>query len=84
VAWLVDQAAARGVALEINSHYLCAEPDRWMVEACLQRGVRLAIGTDAHRWSEHGDFHYHRKLLADYGITTQAALDAVLFDHRQA
>ena len=22
--------------------------------------------------------------LADYGITTQAALDAVLFDHRQA
>jgi DNA polymerase (family 10) len=81
VDWIVDQAAAHNVALEVNSHYLFPELDRLMVRECLAKGVRIAIGTDAHRWSEVTDFSYHDRILTECGVTTQAQRNALLFRH---
>lgn len=81
IDWLVAAARAHGAALEINSHYPCPEFDQRMIHACLKQGVRLAVGTDAHRWAEITDFSYHYEQLAACGVTTRAQRDAVLFHH---
>lgn len=81
VEWIVAEAASRGVALELNSHYVCRELDEAMVHACLAQGVPIAVGTDAHAWRELADFDYHYSVLAACGITTPQQRARVLFDH---
>ncbi len=81
VYWVVEEAAAHGVALEVNSHYVFPELDRLMVRECLAKGVRIAIGTDAHRWNEVTDFSYHDRILSECGVVTEEQRSAVLYRH---
>ena len=53
--------AANGVAAEINFH--TNVPDPAFVAECIRRGVKLALGSDAHALSEVGDFHPHLAVL---------------------
>ncbi|NLB97248.1 MAG: hypothetical protein GX785_16245 [Armatimonadetes bacterium] len=71
VHWIVAEARASGVALELNSHYVIRNLDDLMIRACLAEGVPIAIGTDAHRWTEIADFTYHAEVLSDHGLRTQ-------------
>lgn len=68
--------AARGVAAEINFHTNAPEPD--FLRACLARGVKLALGSDAHALEEVADFAPHLRLLAEIGVSP-ADLPRVLF-----
>lgn len=65
ICWLVQKAQLYDVALELNPHYQCQEPDRKMLAQCLEKGVKVAIGTDAHRYNELGTFSYHNDLFAN-------------------
>jgi histidinol phosphatase-like PHP family hydrolase len=78
VTWTVEQAAAHGVALEVNSHKLYREHDLFMVRQCAELGVRLACGSDAHNTREFGVFDYHRAVLAEAGLS-EAQLAELLF-----
>jgi len=71
VHWIVAEARASGVALELNSHYVIRNLDDLMIRACLAEGVPIAIGTDAHRWTEIADFTYHAEVLSYHGLRTQ-------------
>ncbi|MGD9498129.1 MAG: PHP domain-containing protein [Armatimonadota bacterium] len=71
LTWTVEYAAEAGFALEINSHKRYLEPDLAMARLCFAAGVPLAIGTDAHRWSEFGDFSYHVEVLERAGLCAE-------------
>lgn len=71
--WTVDQAAKHGAAVEINSHKPYPEHDLAMMKLALQKGVKLAIGSDAHNSREFGEFGYHRELLKQAGLTGKEA-----------
>ncbi|MDH7568087.1 MAG: PHP domain-containing protein [Armatimonadota bacterium] len=81
VEWVVETARHHGAALELNSHYRFPELDRQMVSACLRAGVKVAIGTDAHRWDEVGAFSYHEAVLSECGVTTPEARHKLLYRH---
>jgi histidinol phosphatase-like PHP family hydrolase len=55
-----------GVAAEINYHRNTPPPA--FVRVCLDMGVKLAFGSDAHSLYEIGEFADHLKLLADLGF----------------
>jgi putative hydrolase len=61
-----------GVAAELNFHN--NHPPLGFVRACLERGVRFSLGSDAHNLYEVGEFADHLRLLADAGF------DGVLSD----
>jgi histidinol phosphatase-like PHP family hydrolase len=63
---LAERLAAAGVAAEINYHTNAPEPA--FVRACLDRGVRLAFGSDAHDLVEVGEFAPHLALLRQAGV----------------
>lgn len=69
IEWLVETALDAGVALELNCHYKVPECDLPMLRLCVEAGVPIAIGTDAHRAAEFGDFSYHEALLRQAGVT---------------
>lgn len=73
VEWVVDRAAEHGTALEINSHKLFPEHDMLMIQLAAQRGMKLAIGTDAHHSREFGEFSYHRHILTRAGLSEDQA-----------
>ena len=73
VEWTVDLAAEYGVALEVNSHKPYREHDLSMVRLCAERGVLLAVGTDAHHSREFGQFQYHRQLFRRAGLSESEA-----------
>ncbi len=54
------------VAAEINFH--TNAPDPVFFEQCLQAGVKLAFGSDAHNLYEVGEFAPHLQLLAQCGF----------------
>jgi histidinol phosphatase-like PHP family hydrolase len=54
------------VAAEINFHK--HTPPAAFVRTCLDQGVRLAFGSDAHNLYEVGDFAAHLQLLDDIGF----------------
>lgn len=58
---LADLLAQRGVAAEINCHLNSNDPA--FFETCIDRGVKLALGTDAHLPHEMGDLHEHLAFL---------------------
>ncbi len=62
--------ASSGVAAEINFH--TNDPDPRFLEACLNRGVKLALGTDSHNCAEVGEFYPHLALLKKLGVTDLA------------
>ncbi len=78
VRWTVEVAADTGMALEINSHKQYPDHDVSMVRIALDRGVKLTVGTDAHRWCEFGDFRYHTAILEQAGVD-RAVWDDVIW-----
>lgn len=72
IRWTVQVMADAGVALEINSHKVFPEHDLAMVRMALEAGAQLAIGTDAHRANEFGDFSYHIDILGQAGVDEDA------------
>ncbi|MFA9478884.1 metallophosphoesterase [Phycisphaerales bacterium AB-hyl4] len=65
--WLVDVLRRTGVAAEINFH--TNEPHPTFVQMCLESGVRLTFGSDAHELWEVGEFFGHLKLLERLGVS---------------
>lgn len=67
---LYDEMAAllaeRGVAAEINFH--TQTTDCRFVEACVSRGVKLALGSDSHTLAQVGELTPHLRVLRDAGI----------------
>ena len=53
--------AANGVAAEINYH--TNDPDAEFFAACVERGVKIALGSDGHGLWEIGEFGFHLHLL---------------------
>jgi len=58
---LAQALAEGGVAAELNFH--ANSPDRQFVRCCLQRGVRIALGSDAHRLDEAANLAAHVRLV---------------------
>jgi histidinol phosphatase-like PHP family hydrolase len=61
-AWL----ARAGVAAEINYHI--NQPELPFIRECLARGVKLALGTDAHDLAEVGELWPHLRALREAGV----------------
>ena len=62
---VVRAAASKGVAIEVSGAWMV--PDERVVRRCLKEGVKLSLGSDAHRASEVGNLSYPLKLLARLG-----------------
>ncbi|MCK5114693.1 MAG: hypothetical protein KAR11_08035 [Phycisphaerae bacterium] len=59
---LADMLAATGTAAEINYHTNAPDPEFFAM--CIDRGVKIAIGSDSHNMSEAGEFGGHLETLA--------------------
>jgi histidinol phosphatase-like PHP family hydrolase len=66
---LVDLLARHGVAAELSYHY--QEPMRPFFLRCIERGVPIALGSDAHQLREVADLTPHLELLEDLGSPPQ-------------
>jgi len=62
---IADMLLANGVAAEINFH--TNEPALDFLKLCLDRGVKIAFGSDAHNLYEVGEFAPHLELLHNCG-----------------
>ena len=60
---LADLLAASNVAAEINFHLNANDPAFFRI--CVQRGVKLALGSDAHTPEEMADLHDHLAFLRE-------------------
>jgi DNA polymerase (family 10) len=58
MAQIIDAAARRGIALEINANHYRLDLRDTHARAALERGVKLAIDTDAHGESDLGELRY--------------------------
>jgi len=58
---VADLLAECGVAAEVNYH--TNEPDAEFFAMCIERGVRIALGSDSHWLGEVGEFAPHLDLL---------------------
>jgi histidinol phosphatase-like PHP family hydrolase len=69
-AWLIDRIVAllkkHDVAAEINFHKQITEPE--LVLACLDQGVKMTLGSDAHELWEIAEFAQHLELLEHCGV----------------
>ena len=65
--WLVKLLKRTGVAAEINFH--TNEPHPAFVQQCIESGVKLTFGSDAHNLYEVGEFAPHLALLEAIGHT---------------
>jgi len=61
----IDLAASRGVAMEVNAKYKA--PGENFLKLCLKKGVKLSIGSDAHRRSEVGRIEWALSMLDRIG-----------------
>ena len=64
-----------GAAAEINFHQ--NDPELEFFEICLEKGVKLSLGSDSHNLYEVGFFLPHFRFLGELGVTGR--LDEVLF-----
>jgi histidinol phosphatase-like PHP family hydrolase len=77
-ATVADLLAERGVAAELNYH--TNEPDPAFFEQCLERGVKVALGSDAHGLWEVGALRPHLGLLRS--LVEDAQLPRILYHGR--
>ena len=63
---VADLLRGHDTAAEVNGRG--AAPDPEFFRLCLERGVKLSFGGDAHDLSEIGDFACHLQLLRDIGF----------------
>lgn len=68
---MVRRLREEGVAAELNFHN--QTPPREFVRLCLEAGVKLTLGSDAHRLYEVGDLWPHLRFLEDLGVTSNIA-----------
>ena len=64
---IVKEAKKTGVAMELNGHHV-VPTDIGMLQECVEQGVPVAIGTDAHAMGEIGDFSYHIEIIGAAGL----------------
>ena len=76
---VVKLLKAHGVAAEINCHI--NEPDPTFVRLCIDAGVKLTFGSDAHNLYEVGEFTGHLHVLEQAGY--DGDLSDVLADFSQ-
>lgn len=69
-ATVADMLAQSGVAAEINFH-AGNRPDPRFFEACLARGVKIALGTDSHDLVEVGELEPHLGVLRRAGVRVE-------------
>jgi histidinol phosphatase-like PHP family hydrolase len=74
--WLARHLKSCGVAAEINFHI--NEPHAEFVRLCVEMGVPLTFGSDAHNLYEVGEFYPHLALLRRIGVTGNPS--SVLWD----
>lgn len=72
---LASLLAANGVAAEVNFHI--NRPDAAFFRECVARGVRIAVGSDAHALHEAAGFHRHLAFLD--AVTDGADLQPLLW-----
>ncbi|MEG1553275.1 MAG: hypothetical protein RR133_06625 [Kiritimatiellia bacterium] len=63
--------AQRKIAAEINHHQNPFELEFFRI--CLEEGVRLSLGTDAHITRNIADLHPHLQTLTDLGLTARSS-----------
>ena len=68
VRQIVREAKNAGVAMELNGHYVVAT-DIDMLQACVEFGVPVSVGTDSHTAAEIGDFSYHLDTIDAAGLS---------------
>jgi hypothetical protein len=57
-----------GVAVELNFHGHLPPPPVEFYKLCIEKGIKIAFGSDAHNLYEVGEFYPHLKFLqGDYG-----------------
>lgn len=76
----VDLLRENGVAAEINFH--TNEPSAVFVRLCIESGVKLTLGSDAHNLYEVGELSPHLALLCACGHSGD--LNDILIDPRRA
>jgi len=64
---VAELLAATNTAAELNFHYKTPNDPRFF-EQCLSRGVKIALGTDAHALEEVGDLFPHLQVLRELGV----------------
>ncbi|WP_428083785.1 PHP domain-containing protein [Candidatus Hadarchaeum sp.] len=65
----VDLAAEKDVAMEVNVKYRVPSDD--FISLCLKKGVKLSIGSDAHRASEVGKIDWALSALKRVGAKSE-------------
>jgi putative hydrolase len=60
---VAELLARSGAAAEINFHN--NEPDPEFIAICIERGVKIAFGSDAHALHEVGAFYPHLSVLRE-------------------
>lgn len=70
-AWLARQLKQREIAAELNMH--TNDPDPEFFSICLEQGVNIAFGSDAHNLCEIGDFVPHVEFLRGIGFSGHPA-----------
>lgn len=75
---LTDILREHGVAAEINFHNQETQPE--FVRACIESGVKMAFGSDAHNLCEIGEFYPHLELMRRCGLTAADLKRALLPD----
>jgi len=64
---VADLLADSGVAAEVNFH--AHQPDAEFIRQCFEKGVKIALASDAHDLAEAGEFWPHVNVLRQAGIT---------------
>lgn len=72
---LVELLAGTGIAVELNYH--TNDNDPRFFELCLEHGIPIALGSDAHHLSEIGTFNRHLGLLKQ--ICPEDRLSSILY-----
>lgn len=68
---VADLLKETGTAAEINFHTNTPDPE--FVLVCIERGVKIAFGSDAHNLYEVGEFYPHLELIKDIGYSRKTA-----------
>lgn len=68
---VADLLKETGTAAEINFHTNTPDPE--FVLLCIERGVKIAFGSDAHNLYEVGEFHPHLELINNIGYSGKTA-----------
>lgn len=75
--WLADLLKEHNIAAEMNFH--SNNPDPEFFRICLEKDVRISLGTDSHNLAGIGEFYPHLKMLDELNALDK--LDSILYRH---